>query len=471
MILRMRTTAAVLLLISIAALSIPVSAQDTTAQQGDILSDANIQDLITTLESQTARDQFLERLRTLQAAQPEQEQDWSIRQWFDLDNTSNDFINGFVNLINELGLSSSMAGKLLSLLLVLILAAIFVAINNRLAGLFDRRMDSLRNKFSTAKFRFSLIFRVQRLVGYIIAVLLLMYSATRFFPDLAGIVDSQMLSSIIGFSFSLALLGLLLVLAWEFINAMMEYGMSDLSHTDSTRIRTLLPVVRNIAFFAICGFAALVLLSELGIDIVPLLTGAGVLGIAIGFGAQTLVKDYLNGFIIILENLLKVDDVVRIGDRIGQVELITLRKIQLRNLDGTVHTIPHSEIAVVDNLTKEYTYYLTDIGVAYKEDVDQVFEILESVDQEMREDGEFKDMMLEPIEIFGLDEFADSALNIKVRLKTRSHSRWPVGREFNRRVKIAFDKAGIEIPFPHRTVFMNPAEPEQSNSVTEQTKD
>jgi small conductance mechanosensitive channel len=135
-----------------------------------------------------------------------------------------------------------------------------------------------------------------------------------------------------------------------------------------------------------------------------------------------------------------------------------------------VHTIPHSEISVVDNLTKEYTYYLTDIGVAYKEDVDEVFEILESVDKEMREDDAFKDMMLEPIQIFGLDEFADSALNIKVRLKTQSHSRWPVGREFNRRVKIAFDKAGIEIPFPHRTVFMNPTEPEQSNSVNEEEK-
>jgi small conductance mechanosensitive channel len=460
---------AVTLLSLVTAMSNQANAQDGS-QTNDILNEANIQDLITTLESQTAREQFLERLRTLQAAQPEEEQDWSIREWFDLDSTSSDFVNGFVNLINELGLSSSMAGNLISLLLVLVLAAIFVAINNRLAKLFDRRMDSLRKKFSTAESRFSLIFRVQRLFGYIIAVLLLLYSATRFFPDLAGIIDSQMLSSIIGFSFSLALLGLMLVLAWEFINAMMEYGMSDLSHTDSTRIRTLLPVVRNIAFFAICGFAALVLLSELGIDIVPLLAGAGVLGIAIGFGAQTLVKDYLNGFIIILENLLKVDDVVRIGDRIGQVELITLRKIQLRNLDGTVHTIPHSEISVVDNLTKEYTYYLTDIGVAYKEDVDQVFEILEKVDKEMREDDEFKDMMLEPIQIFGLDEFADSALNIKVRLKTDSHSRWPVGREFNRRVKIAFDKAGIEIPFPHRTVFMNPAEPEQSNSVSEEEK-
>ena len=145
---------------------------------------------------------------------------------------------------------------------------------------------------------------------------------------------------------------------------------------------------------------------------------------------------------------------VRIGDRIGLVELITLRKVQLRNLDGTVHTIPHSEISVVDNLTRDYGYYLTDIGVAYKEDVDEVCRILEDVDREMREDEEFSELILEPIEIFGLDEFADSALNIKVRLKTGPQSRWPVGREFNRRVKIAFDKAGIEIPFPHRTVFL-----------------
>ncbi len=449
------------LLVTVLLLLSPLAAnaQDTASPSDTgIPNEARLNDLISTLESQTAREQFLERLRTLQSTQPEEEESWSIRDWFSVESTSNVFIGRFLDLVDSWGLSSSMAGKLGQVVVALLLLSLLVLINNRLARLFDRRMESVRKKFSTASGRFAKLFKIQMLFGYALAGLLFAYTIGQLFTPVAQLVDSDFLQSVVEFLFTVALLSLLLAVAWESINAVMEYGVSDVSPADSTRIKTLFPVVRTIALFSLCGFTMLVLLSELGIDILPLLAGAGVLGIAIGFGAQTLVKDYLNGFIIILENLLRVSDVVRIGDRLGEVEIITLRKIQLRSLDGTVHTIPHSEITVIDNLTKEYNYFLTDIGVAYKEDIDEVLKTLHAVGDELAEDDEYADRILEPIHIFGLDEFADSALNVKVRIKTRPHERWSVGREFNRRVKLAFDKANIEIPFPHRTVFMNPVE-------------
>ena len=185
----------------------------------------------------------------------------------------------------------------------------------------------------------------------------------------------------------------------------------------------------------------------------PLLAGAGVLGIAVGFGAQTLVKDFLTGITVILEDLLQIGDVVQVGQRSGRVERITLRKIQLRDLEGIVHTVPFGEVSIVDNYTKEYSYYLFDVGVAYKEDTDQVIEHLKNIDEGMRESEQYQDLILEPLEILGVDQFADSAVVIKARIKTRAHDRWTIGREFKRRIKYTFDEHGIEIPFPHQTVY------------------
>lgn len=451
-------TALVCLTIALLTIS-PLQAAEQPAgtdNNGNVLSQENLEELITTLESQTAREDFLSKLRTLAAADSGQADDeFSVGSFLNMDATSNAFISNYMELIDSLGFSETTGGALIVLIIATLIIMVLILANNKLARILDRRTDFLRNALNTPLQRFSLVFRIQRWFGYAVGAVLLLYTISELVPGLSGIFSSESGMFLIDLTLSAVLLGTLLVITWEFVNAFMEYGMSDVSRANSTRVKTLLPVVRNIAFFAICGFAALVMLSEIGIDVMPLLAGAGVLGIAIGFGAQTMVKDFLNGFIIILEDLLQVGDVVTIGGRRGEVEQITLRKVQLRNLDGTVHTVPHSEISIIDNMTKEYTYFLTDIGVAYKEDVDKVIDCLHRVDEELREEEDFKDRILEPLQVFGLDEFADSALLIKVRIKTRSHDRWKVGREFNRRVKIAFDKAGIEIPFPHRTVFMN----------------
>lgn len=194
-------------------------------------------------------------------------------------------------------------------------------------------------------------------------------------------------------------------------------------------------------------------LKVLGIDLAPLLAGAGVLGLAIGFGAQNLVKDIISGFFLLLEDQIRVGDVVQIADKSGVVEKLTLRMVILRDISHNVHFIPSGEVTVVTNMTKEYSGYLFDVGVAYKEDVDQVIEVMKAVDEELRDDEDFGRVILEPLEVMGLEQFADSAVIVRARTKTRPIEQWRVGREFKRRLKKRFDALGIEIPFPHVTVY------------------
>jgi len=177
-------------------------------------------------------------------------------------------------------------------------------------------------------------------------------------------------------------------------------------------------------------------------------------GLAVGFGAQSLVKDIISGFFILLEDQIRVGDVVNVADKGGLVEKVGLRTTVLRDLHGNVHYVPNGTIAVVTNMTKEYSRYVFDIGVAYREDVDEVIAVIKGIDQEMRNDPEFKDDILESIEILGLDQFATSAVVIKERTTTLPIKQWRVGREFNRRIKKKFDELNIEIPFPHVTLYM-----------------
>ena len=220
------------------------------------------------------------------------------------------------------------------------------------------------------------------------------------------------------------------------------------------RLDTLSSIIQNILFIAITFVAAIVVLGELGVEIGPVLAAAGIVGLAVGFGAQNLVQDVISGFFILLEDQIRVGDVVQIGDKGGVVEKVTLRTVILRDLSGNVHFIRNGQIQVVTNMTKEYGRYVFDIGVAYKEDVDHVIEVIKRVDEEMRNHPDFKDDILEPIEILGLDQFADSAVIVKARIKTKPIKQWGVGREFNRLLKKRFDEEGIEIPFPHVTLYI-----------------
>ncbi len=219
------------------------------------------------------------------------------------------------------------------------------------------------------------------------------------------------------------------------------------------RVETIIRLTRQAVTIVLWVTVLLIILKEVGVEIAPIIASAGIVGLAVGFGAQNLVRDVISGFFIILENQIRVGDVAIINGTGGLVEKINFRTTVLRDLSGIVHVFPNGTINTISNLTNEWSAYVFDIGVAYKEDTDRVIEIMRGVGTAMLEDEKFGNLMLEEPEIFGVDKFADSAVMIKGRIRTKPIKQWEVGREYLRRIKQAFDKNGIEIPFPHRSIY------------------
>ncbi|MFQ5777512.1 MAG: mechanosensitive ion channel family protein [Terriglobia bacterium] len=234
------------------------------------------------------------------------------------------------------------------------------------------------------------------------------------------------------------------------------------------RATTVTRLLNMVATVVVMGIAVLIVLRELGVDITPILTGGAIGGLAVGFGAQNLVRDIISGFFLILENQVRVGDVAIINGKGGVVEQIRLRTIMLRGLDGTVHVIPNGAISELSNMTKDFSYYVIDVGVAYKENVDRVMEILREIGAELEKDPAYADKILGPLEILGVDDFGDSAVVIKVRIKTVPIQQWGVGRELRRRIKNTFDAQGIEIPYPHLSVYFGEASKPFAVQVAEQ---
>ena len=222
---------------------------------------------------------------------------------------------------------------------------------------------------------------------------------------------------------------------------------------------TLGKVIRNFIRVVVWGLAIITILKELGVDIGPLLAGVGVAGLAIGFGAQSVVKDFLAGIFVLIEDQYNVGDVIRAAGVAGLVEKVTLRATTLRDLEGKVHIIPNGTIAVVTNMTKHWSRSVLDVGVAYKEDVDEVMEVLKDIGDGLEKDPEFSRMITGPLEVLGVEELADSAVVIRVMFTTVPNKQWTVAREFRRRIKNTFDAKGIEIPFPHQTIYLGEGAP------------
>lgn len=225
------------------------------------------------------------------------------------------------------------------------------------------------------------------------------------------------------------------------------------SAEEMRRIETLARVFRYISTVVISLVAGMLALSELGISIAPILGAAGVVGIAVGFGAQSLIKDYFNGFFMLLENQIRQGDVVEVGGKTGAVEDITLRYVCLRDVEGNVHYVPNGLITTVTNKSRGYAYALIDVGVAYRENIDEVCEVMREVAAQLRATESFGGKILEDIDIAGVQELADSAVVLRCRFKTIALEQWGVRREFLRRLKEAFDARGIEIPYPHLTLY------------------
>ena len=221
----------------------------------------------------------------------------------------------------------------------------------------------------------------------------------------------------------------------------------------SGRARTLLPLLRRASAVLLLTVGGLTAASELGIDIAPLLAGVGIAGLAIGFGAQTLVKDVITGLFIVMENQVAVGEYVSVAGHSGTVEALSIRTIRLRDLSGTVHVVPFGEVGTVENLTRDFSYALIDAGVGYSEDTDRVSDVLREIAAGMEGDESWRHRVIPPFEVFGVQELGDSAVIVRCRFKTPPMHQWAVAREFRRRMKKRFDELGIEIPFPHRTVY------------------
>jgi small conductance mechanosensitive channel len=264
-----------------------------------------------------------------------------------------------------------------------------------------------------------------------------------------------------GMGKSLLHIALILALAWaalriarKLIRTLREYlGAQQDNPEEIKRIETLGRVFRYIASLLIGVIAGLLVLGELGISIAPILGAAGVVGIAVGFGAQSLIKDYFNGFFLLVENQLRQGDVVEVGGKAGLVEEVTLRFVRLRDYEGNVHFVPNGSISTVTNRSRGFAFSVIDAGVAYREDLDQVFALMREVGEEMRRDPAWGARILEDLEIAGVENWADSAVVVRCRFKVLPLEQWNVRREFLRRLKRAFDQRGIEIPYPHLTVY------------------
>jgi moderate conductance mechanosensitive channel len=247
------------------------------------------------------------------------------------------------------------------------------------------------------------------------------------------------------------------VAVWETVASAIERSLSAIDTGDAprrTRVRTLLPLFRTAVLVVIVVLTALIVLSHIGIDIAPLLAGAGVIGVAIGFGSQALVKDIITGLFILMEDQIAVGDVVDVGrDHAGVVEAISVRTIRLRDQAGSVHTVPFSEVTTVKNLTRDFAYAVARITISYSEDIDRVVEILRQVSDELMADEALRPLILDPFDYQGVDALNDNSMVLLMRIRTLAAKQWTVGRAFNRLVKIAFEKHGIAARDPAAIVI------------------
>lgn len=290
-----------------------------------------------------------------------------------------------------------------------------------------------------------------------VAALLLLFQAWGFAAFdwfRGGGLGSRLVASAISIGFTV----LIALAIWEGVNAGIERHLAKLSRdamaARSARVRTLMPMLKTFLFIAISVVTALTILSEIGLNVAPLLAGAGVIGIAVGFGSQKLVQDIITGAFLLFEDSIAVGDVVSLGGLSGVVEALSIRSIKLRALDGSVHMIPFSAVTTVTNMTRDYAFAVFDISVAYGEDTDRVVGVLKGIGQDMREEDKWSAVIREPLDVMGVEKLADSGVTIRARFKTDPGQRWAVNREFLRRVKQKFDSLGIEIPYPHQKIVV-----------------
>ncbi|MFI9653812.1 mechanosensitive ion channel domain-containing protein [Guyparkeria sp. GHLCS8-2] len=315
--------------------------------------------------------------------------------------------------------------------------------------------DSLCQRMPTLQMRLNtyvpLILRILRVVIGIVALfgVLAVWHLVDMFAWLVSDGGRWLLAAVI--DISIVLFTALIV--WLVATGLIEAKLNSDAAMPSARLQTLLSLFRNAIAIVLIVITAMIILSELGVNIAPLLAGAGVLGLAIGFGAQKMVQDVITGIFIQMENAINTGDVITAAGVTGTAEHLSIRSVSIRDLSGTVHLIPFSSVDIVSNYMREYAFHKGEYGIAYRESIDDAVAQLQAAFDELVADPAYKAHILEPIEIPGVVALGDSSVNIRARIKTTPGDQWSVGRAYNRLVKMYFDKAGIEIPFPHTTLY------------------
>lgn len=270
--------------------------------------------------------------------------------------------------------------------------------------------------------------------------------------DLESLAASPLGHRLLGSAFSIGLTLFVLGLIYELFSSAVDRHLTSPHQNGhvvevNARSRTLLPMMRNVVFVIFMSVVAVVVLSEAGINIAPLLAGAGVLGVAVGFGSQTLVKDFLTGLFIVLENTVAVGDNVKIGDYSGDVEAMSMRTLRLRDMDGNLHILPFSEVSKITNLTRGFSHALFRVHVATDTDLDRAMDSIRTVGEQLQNDPAFQHAILEPVEVLGVDSInADASITLVARVRTEAGKQWAVRRMFLLRLKQQFDKDGIQLP-------------------------
>ncbi|MFP4257670.1 MAG: mechanosensitive channel protein [Desulfovermiculus sp.] len=273
--------------------------------------------------------------------------------------------------------------------------------------------------------------------------------------DLSGWYASPGGRGLAGKIFSVAVILVFAMAVWITLASVIEHYLNPRtgSGEPTARAKTLISLFRNALAITLILMTVMIVLAEIGINIGPLIAGAGVIGLAIGFGAQKLVQDIITGVFIQVENAMNTGDVVTVGGITGVAERLSIRSVGLRDLSGTYHIVPFSSVDTVSNFMRDFAFHVGEYGIAYRENIDEAVSHLRAAFDELAADEEFKDQILAPLEVSGVTALADSSVNIRVRIMTAPGMQWAIGRAYNRLVKIHFDAAGIEIPFPHTTMY------------------
>ena len=357
-------------------------------------------------------------------------------------------------LITAIGVKNGFAlmlrGTILTLLILFSMRLLFHAVNRW--GATDAA-DGFHHAF--LRFLFRVVIWVAALLG----------AAAGWGADILDVFSTPLGQRFMGAGFSIGATIVVVTLVFEIFSAIADRHLTRRDSAGeelraSARARTLLPMIRNTAFIVFTLIVGLVVLSEFGVNIAPLLAGAGVLGVAVGFGSQSLMKDFITGMFIVLENAVAVGDLVKIGDYLGVVEALTIRTIRIRDETGALHIIPFSEVSKISNMTRDTSYALVDIGVSYDSDLETVIKTIEAVGKDLQKDPEWGRLLMEPVEVLGVENLGDFSITVRSRIRTRLGVQREVRRIFLLRLKQRFDKDGITIPFP--TVNYIQQKPKQS---------